>query len=440
MIDPVLPAGVMQALTGKAERPPVPIMVVSLPKALTGTPQPREIGGTVTQAAADGNAVLHTASGDISIKAPVVLAPGRIATLLLTPTSAGFAAALHVSGPAPPLVQAQGLSTASAAPANSTAAPAATAVASGQAAAAPLRAGRPLPQAGDGSILGQSSLRPDPAHNAPGLQPTGPRPAPPIVPETLNRGAAVQSPTGFTPASMPAPHPQSHPGLRDAALLLNQLATQLTNQPLSPMPSALTPPAVTDVDVPPLPMTTAAAAPVVIPNSDDRPLPADPASLLIGLAAGLRRPPARVEESGRDLEARDDGGTPPGESVYRSTGKQPEQSENISWRQFHVMDESRIVPVFLGRHPQEQDEETQTAKPAGREQPARFTVRFDLDHAGAVRIDSVYRDRRLDTLLTLDRTPDPEMQTAVRERLSVLSDEFGLSISLRISEPEPAAG
>jgi hypothetical protein len=103
------------------------------------------------------------------------------------------------------------------------------------------------------------------------------------------------------------------------------------------------------------------------------------------------------------------------------------------------MDESRVVPVFLGRHPQEQADEEQTGRSQAQEPPARFTVRFDLDHAGPVRIDSVYRDRRLDMLLTLESVPDQELQTSVRDRLAALSDEFGLSSSLRIGGPAPAA-
>jgi hypothetical protein len=51
----------------------------------------------------------------------------------------------------------------------------------------------------------------------------------------------------------------------------------------------------------------------------------------------------------------------------------------------------------------------------------------------------VYRERRLDMLLTLDAAPDKEMQVVLRERLAALSDEFGLSISLRIGGPVAAA-
>jgi hypothetical protein len=42
-------------------------------------------------------------------------------------------------------------------------------------------------------------------------------------------------------------------------------------------------------------------------------------------------------------------------------------------------------------------------------------------------------------LLTLDTAPDKDMQAILRERLAALSDEFGLSISLRIGGPDPAA-
>jgi hypothetical protein len=42
--------------------------------------------------------------------------------------------------------------------------------------------------------------------------------------------------------------------------------------------------------------------------------------------------------------------------------------------------------------------------------------------------------------LTLELPPDRELQASVRDRLTALSDEFGLSISLRIGGPAPAAG
>ena len=184
---------------------------------------------------------------------------------------------------------------------------------------------------------------------------------------------------------------------------------------------------------------TVAAAPITAPNADVRPLPADPASLLIGLTAAVKRPFSRVDDDIRDRSVDIDDSAVPGEAVYRSSGKLSETSENITWRQFQVMDDSRIVPVFLGRHPPEENPEEAPDQSSGREPPARFTVRFDLEHAGSVRIDSVYRERRLDMLLTLEAAPDKEMQAVLRERLAALSDEFGLSISLRIGGSETAA-
>lgn len=437
MIDPVLPAAVIQALTGKAERPPIAVSVVSVPKALTAPAQPREIGGTVTQALADGNAVLHTAAGDIAIKAPVVLATGRTATLLLTPTSAGLAAALQVNGPAPLPVQPLDLPQ-GAAPSNP--APAANpAIGNAPAPGTPIRPNTPSPQAGGRPIGDQTSPSPVPSRSLPGAQPLPPRPVQLPAGEQPLQNIAAPPPHGFSPAPTSTPRPQAHPGLRDAALLLSQLAVQLLDQTPPPTASAVTLPDSTEGKAAPAPAMNVAAAPIEAPRADNRPLPADTAGLLIGLTAAVRRPLSRADGDIGERSADNDGVAVPGEAVYRSSGKLSEISENSSWRQFPVMDDSRIVPVFLGRHPPEESSEDAPDPSSEREPPARFTVRFDLQHAGSVRIDSVYRERRLDMLLTLDATPDKQLQTVLRERLAALSDEFGLSISLKIGGSRPAA-
>jgi len=264
------------------------------------------------------------------------------------------------------------------------------------------------------------------------VQPLPPRPAPLPAGEQSQQNVIAPQPHGFPPASAPTPRAQNSPGLRDAALLLSQLAAQLLDQPLTPTVPAVTLLDAADIKTAPAPATMAAAAPIMAPNADTRPLPADPASLLLGLSAALKRPPSRADDDIRDRSTGGSDSTGPGESVYRSSGKLSETAENITWRQFQVMDESRIVPVFLGRHPPEENPEETPDQNSEREPLARFTVRFDLEHAGSVRIDSVYRERRLDMLLTLDAAPDKKMQTVLRERLAALSDEFGLSISLRI--------
>lgn len=435
MIDPVLPAGVIQALTGKAERPPIAISIVSLPKALTAPAQPREIGGTVTQASADGSAVLHTAAGDIAIKAPVVLTPGRTATLRLTPTSAGLATALDVNGPAPPPVQAHELPQ-GAAPTP----PAPTGhpnIGSAQAPSMPIRPITPPPQTGGRPIGDQTSPSAVPSRNVPGVQPLPARPAPIPAGEQSHQNIVAPLPHGFSPASAPTPRLQTNPGLRDAALLLSQLAVQMIDPPVPPAATAMPLPETAEGRTAPAPATTAAAALIAIPNTDSRPLPADPASLLIGLTAALKRPPPRDDDDIRDRNTGNDDGAVSGESVYRS--KLSESAEIVSWRQFQIMDESRIIPVFLGRHPPDENPDESPDQSSDREPPARFTVRFDLQHAGPVRIDSVYRERRLDMLLTLETAPDKEMQTVLRERLAALSDEFGLSVFLKIGSPETAA-
>ena len=437
MIDPVLPAGVIQALTGKIERPPIAISLVSLPKPLATASQPREIGGTVTQASADGSAVLHTAAGDIGIKSPVVLAPGRTATLLLTPTAAGIAAALQVTGAAPPPVQppesSQGAPPGTLGTTNSPGA------AGAHAASMPIRPNTPSPQTAGRPIGDQTSPAAVPSRNFPGMQSSPPRTAPSPAAEQSARSIATPMPHGFPPASAPAPRLQANPGLRDAALLLSQLAVQSIDQPLPPAATAMPISETGDGKPAPAAAATFAAAPMAIANPDSRPLPADPASLLLGLAAALKRPPQRAGDENRNYDAESEDSATPGEAVYRSSGKLSEASESISWRQFQVMDDSRIVPVFLGRHPPEETPEEAPDQSSDRQPPARFTVRFDLQHAGSVRIDSVYRERRLDMLLTLDTAPDKDMQATLRERLAALSDEFGLSISLRIGGTDPAA-
>jgi hypothetical protein len=103
MIEPVLPAGTAQPVAAKAERPPVPIVLLTLPAGIVGSGQARELKGTILHAAADGTALLRTAAGDVGFKAPMLLAAGKTATLFLTPTPAGPAASLRYHGPAQPL-------------------------------------------------------------------------------------------------------------------------------------------------------------------------------------------------------------------------------------------------------------------------------------------------------------------------------------------------
>src|SRR5262245_23290761 len=103
MIEPVLPPGLLQAMPAKAERPPIAVVLQSLPQSLAAPAQPREIGGTIVQAAPDGSSVLHTAAGDIAFKATVAMTAGKTATLHLAPTPAGLAAAIQFHGPTRPL-------------------------------------------------------------------------------------------------------------------------------------------------------------------------------------------------------------------------------------------------------------------------------------------------------------------------------------------------
>jgi hypothetical protein len=431
MIDPILPAAALQALMAKVERPLLAIAVTSMPKALARTAQPREIGGTVTQAALDGSAVLHTAAGDIGIKAPVALAQGRTATLFVVPTPAGLTAALQVNGPTAPTVPA-----AAQPPANA--------------------ATRPADPGIQASPGGQSQGMPAQPSNPASPKPQAPTidrmatAAPSIVaPSATASGpstAASPIPAAMLPAGTNAPLPQrqspsptmpASPGLRDAALLISQLAAQLIDQPLPAAPAFATGTDIGEPATPPISILQLAPQ-AATANAENRPLPADPVSLLIGLSAAVRRPQLRAERDEPRLEPKEDRASI-GELGYRPSGKTSEPVDGIAWRQFQVMDETRVVPVSLGRHPQQQADEEQTDRSPAIEPPARFTVRFDLDHAGPVCIDSVYRDRRLDMLLTLEAPPDQELQASVRDRLAALSDEFGLSISLRIGGPAPAA-
>jgi hypothetical protein len=212
----------------------------------------------------------------------------------------------------------------------------------------------------------------------------------------------------------------------------------LIDQPLPAVPAFATGADIGKPATPPISILQLAPQ-AATANVENRPLPADPASLLIGLSAAVRRPQLRAEKDEPRLDPKDDRAII-GELSYRPIGNTSEPVDGTAWRQFQVMDEARVVPVFLARHPQEQADEEQTDRSPAQEPPARFTVLFDLDHAGPVRIDSVYRDRRLDMQLTLELPPDRELQASVRDRLTALSDEFGLSISLRIGGPAPAAG
>jgi hypothetical protein len=363
MIEPVLPPGIVQALAAKAERPLIAIAVLSLPKALAAPAQPRELGGTITQATADGSAVLHTAAGDVAFKASVALIPGKTATLHLVPTSGGLAAALQVNGP------------------------------TAQLAAVP--------------------------NTSPG---------------TSGKPAAPAAATPITQPKPPSPIPPASAALRDATLLLGQLAAQ-ASLPLAesagrPVP---TDPAPSRTEAPAAPTAASARAADAAPAASA--LSATPASLTAGMLAALKRPTSRSEEDARRSDGKDHISAAVPDSTYRASLKPGEQQDQLVWRQLQVMDENRIVPVFLGHRPSEDEPDHAGDETAAVERPARFTIRFDLDHAGPVRIDSVYRERRLEVLLTMEAAPDKEMQAIVRERLAALSDEFGLSISLKIGAP-----
>jgi hypothetical protein len=363
VIEPVLPPGLVQAAAGKAERPLIAIAVLSLPKALAVPAQQREIGGTITQAAADGSAVLHTAAGDIAFKASVALTAGKTATLHLMPAPAGLAAAIQFNG-----------------------------------------------------AVEAISPTLHPAHGG-------------AVKPAVSNAAIAPSSSPLNPSASSIP---SSTGLRDAAVLLSQLVTQ------AELPVALRPAPADPVPAATLTLAGGPAnpSPTASPAIESKPLRADAAGLALGLLAALKRPAARLDEGARRDGKDRISGTPP-DTVYRASAKS-EPQDQLVWRQLEVVDENRIVPMFLGRRPPEDEtEHAHDEAPAG-ERLTRFTIRFDLEHAGPVRIDSVYGQRRLEMLLTLEASPDAELQTMVRERLAALSDEFGLSISLKIGAP--AAG
>lgn len=446
MIDPILPPGFVQALAAKAERPLIIISELSLPKTLAFTAQPREIGGTVTQAAADGSAVLHTAAGDIGFKAPVTLTAGKTATLHLVPTAAGLAAAIQFNGPTSQLAPAPNV------------APAASARPAASNGNAAMRGGS---TAGTAQVVASvahtpsQNVNPVPANSAPTA--AGPLPAtaaaapaaPPAAPLAMAAytpsAPAMEVPRMAAAASprppAPAPHvPQSSPALRDTALLLSQLAAQDADllpigefagrAPIDPLPPAAAPYMA--------PAEAASKPGQTVPNAG--PVPANPAGLVVGLMAALKRPAIRRDDSAGDSGDRDIAAFKPLETAYRSSGRTGEPQDQLVWRQIPVMDENRIVPVFLALQ-QGDEETTDMSAPAAEAKPAtRFTIRFDLEPAGPVRIDSVYCERRLDLLLRLEAAPDNEMGTMIRERLAALSEEFGLSISLRIGASKTTAG
>ena len=361
MIEPVLPPGLLQAMPAKAERPPIAVVLQSLPQSLAAPAQPREIGGTIVQAAPDGSSVLHTAAGDIAFRASVILTAGKTATLHLAPTPAGLAAAIQFHGPT-----------------------------------------GPLPPATTG--LPNSSA-----------------------------GGSVSSPKQPGTAT---PLPPANAGLRDAALLLNQLAAaaELPTIEGGATLSQSVPPSTSQP-----PVTTLASSLMTSPALGAKAL-ADPASLSVAMMAALRRSVSRLDEDGARRDEKDRISAVPQDATYRSFIKPSEIQDQLLWRQIQVVDESQIVPVFLGYQPPADDSGHSGEETPQRERPARFTVRLDLEFVGAVRIDSVYRERRLEMLLTLDTAPDQEMQTIVRERLAALSDEFDLSISLKVGAPAIGAG
>jgi hypothetical protein len=454
-VDPIQSAlPVLANLLGSGAKPepaPVRAQILSLPNQIAGASVPVSLSGVVAESPIQGQLRITTSLGEVQLRTPTELPPGRAVTIVTRPN---VPTEVFLLPNATPKTTPQTSLTPQTAP------------------PAPGAPSAPMPQAGP---LQAGTARPA------GL-------AFPMNPGQLRAAAPASS--GLSPSPVASPSP----GSAVVSLVNNGTAPSAAvptdggrNMPMGGRTTQ--------------PMVPSAAAPTLSPTSllatfgqtvvSDRvngtpyaaPAHPGPPSELLALLTDMRRiiaardpklaerlmrrlpspdrggalallalPVAAQREAiapwfGSDLAAaiRDEQDESKGDLIERVTANLVHGEERVDefgertwrWRQLPLVDQGHIVPLFIGVAQRTEEPEPDADGKPRRARIFEFAVEVMLSALGCTRIGAVYQQRRLDLVVQTEIEIEPDGRAQIASAVADVFEEFGLGGSCRF---EPYRG
>jgi hypothetical protein len=456
-VDPIQSAlPVLANLLGSGVKPestPVRAQILSLPNQIAGASVPVSLGGVVVESLIPGQLRITTSIGEVQLRTPTELPPGRAVTIVTRPN---VPTEVFLLPNAAPKTMPQG---------------SATTQASSAALLSPVPQTTPLP--------------------------AGPaRPAGPTIP--MNPGQPMNF--GQPLAAAPAPATNSQPPVLIAGSNPARVAAAAANHHATHAATAAAAARNTSAAGPGL-QPAAAPTPTTLPTSllatlgqavvSDRivgtpyaaPAQAGPPSELLALLADMRRivaardprlaerlmrrlpapdrngtlallalPVAARREAvapwfGRDVAAavRDEQEVSKSDLIERVTANLLHGEERVDetgertwrWRQLPLVDQGHIVPLFIGVAQQHEKVEPDSEGKPRRMRTFEFAVEVVLSALGCTRIGAVYRQRRLDLVVQTEIEIEQDGREQIVAGVADVFEEFGLGGSCRF---EPYRG
>ncbi|MGH6927965.1 MAG: hypothetical protein ACREEV_06580 [Dongiaceae bacterium] len=453
-VDPIQSAlPVLANLLGSGAKPePAPLraQVLSLPNQIAGASLPVSLSGVVAESPIQGQLRITTSLGEVQLRTPTELPPGRAVTIVtrpnvptevfllpnatpkatphtgltpqatpaapsnrpppVSPLQAGAArpAGLTVpmntgqplvaapsqlsSGPPPVAVASPNPGSAAVSPANNSAMPYAS---------APVDGGRNVP------VAGRATQQPAPSPAAPTLSPTS-------LVATFGQ-TVVSDRVGGTPYAAPAqPGPPSEllALLTDMRRIVAARDPKLAERLMRRLPSP------------------------------DR----GGALALLALPVAAQRE-AVAPWFGRDVAAaiRDEQDESKGDLIERVTANLVHGEERVDefgertwrWRQLPLVDQGHIVPLFIGVAQRNEEPEPDADGKPRRARIFEFAVEVVLSGLGCTRIGAVYQQRRLDLVVQTEIEIEQDGREHIVAAVADTFEEFGLGGSCRF---EPYRG
>jgi hypothetical protein len=449
-VDPInsaLPA--LMNLIGTGSRPdaaPLRAQVLNLPAQLADASAPVSVTGVVAESPIQGQLRITTAVGDVQLRTPTELPPGRAVTIVTRPNvptevfllpSTTSAALPQGKAPAQPGASPQ----TNTMPQTGGTPPASLGIPTNpsqpmEAATTSQAFNLPAPPAAAGQSAVAGTVTAASAALTPSSAPVDPR----------GNSAAVQR-AALPPA--PAPHtptlsPESLLATFDAAVMPERASATAYSTPAMAAPPSDLLALLTD-------MRRLVAA--RDPKAADRLLRRLPTPDRAGALALLTLPVAAKRDEiatwlGRDIakiveEEQDDGKA---DLVERLTAGLTQTTERLDdsgdrtwrWRQLPVVDNGQFVPLQVGvaseRAQPDSDGEAKRRPPRIFE----FAVEAALSALGLTRVEATYQQRRLDLVVQCETPIEQESREQIVAAVGRVFDEFGLGGSCRF-EPYRAA-
>jgi hypothetical protein len=424
--------------------------VLSLPTQIAGASVPVSLGGVVAESPIQGQLRITTSIGEVQLRTPTELPPGRAVTIVTRPNVPTEVFLLPNAAPkAMPQATAPTSSAAPYSPApRTTPPPAGTARPAGS--PIPMNPGQPM-------NFGQPAAAPAPATNSqPPVLVAGSIPAPVAAAapnhhatHTATAVAAARNTSAGGPGLQPAA--ATTPTILPTSLLAtfgqDVVSDRVVGTPYA-APAQGGPPSELLALLTDMRRIVAARDPKLAERLMRR-LPTPDRN---GMLALLALPVAARREAlapwfGRDVAAaiRDEQDESKSDLIERVTASLVHGEDRVDetgertwrWRQLPLVEQGHIVPLFIGVAQQREEVE-----PDGEGKPRRarifeFAVEVVLSALGCTRIGAVYRQRRLDLVVQTEIEIEQDGREQIAAAVADVFEEFGLGGSCRF---EPYRG